>query len=270
MVRFAAQSHVGNRSGENEDVVGWSELDHVWFVADGMGGHAAGQIASGIVKNVVLDHSREEDLAAVALKAHEAVLTAAADHDEWRGMGSTLVAARVAKRVCTVFWVGDSRAYLWRRGELSHLTRDHSFLERLRAEGLLSEAEIQSDPRRNQITQGLGQGSPIPSRTDTPLRQGDRILLCSDGLNDEMTDQSICSVMAAHDEPGAAVTALIEAALENGGHDNVSVIVVNYDGPSSVGSFFDLYRRTRDLLSILAGIAAAALIIWVWRHFSRP
>ncbi len=270
MVRFAAQSNVGNRGGDNEDAIGWSEVDSLWFVADGMGGHAAGQVASGIVKDVMLTHSKEPDLGTVARQAHEAVLSAAQEREEWRGMGSTLVAARVAKRTCEVLWVGDSRAYLWRAGKLSHLTHDHSFLETLRAEGLMSETEIQSDPRRHQITQGLGQGTPVPSSSSTPLRRGDRILLCSDGLHDEVSDDGIATVIAAHSDPAEAATALIHAALENVGHDNVSVIVVNYEGPSSPASFVDLRRRARDLLPILVGVIVAVLIIWVWRHFRHP
>ena len=256
---FAALTNVGNRGGENEDAVGWSESDRLWFVADGMGGHAAGQIASGIVKDVLLRDSHEKDLVAVVRRAHEAVLAAARSREEWRGMGSTLVAARVGEGVCEVIWVGDSRAYLLRRGKLTPLTRDHSVVEELRAEGVLSEAEIRSDPRANQITRGLGQDSVAPSLNQAPLRRGDRILLCSDGLHDGVSDSAIAK-LARNAGPNAAAEALVEAALKSGGRDNISVIVVDYDGPSAPAAMRMGHAR-RDLIPILIGVVAAVLVI---------
>ena len=259
-MRFAALTHVGNRGGENEDAVGWSEPDRLWFVADGMGGHAAGQVASGIVKDVLLRSSREKDLVAVVLRAHTAVLAAARSHQEWRGMGSTLVAARIDGGVCEVIWVGDSRAYLLRRGKLTPLTRDHSIVEELRTEGLLSEAETRSDPRAHQITRALGQDNAAPALNPVPLRRGDRIVLCSDGLHDEVSDSVIADLVRRNADPNAAAQALVEAALESGGRDNISVIVVDYDGPTAPGAMRMDHARG-DLISILIGIVAAVLVI---------
>ena len=257
---FAALTNVGNRGGENEDAVGWSEPDRLWFVADGMGGHAAGQIASGIVKEVLLRDSRETDLAVVALRAHEAVLAAARSREQWRGMGSTLVAARIDEGVCNVIWVGDSRAYLSRKGKLTQLTRDHSVAEELRMEEVLSEAEIQSDPRAKQITRALGQDNAAPSSNRVPLRRGDRIVLCSDGLHDEVSDSAIANLARRHADPNAAAKTLLEAALESGGRDNISVIVVDYDGPTAPAAM-RMDHVTRDFISILIGVAAAVLVI---------
>ena len=259
-MRFAALTHVGNRGGENEDAVGWSEPDRLWFVADGMGGHAAGQVASGIVKEVLLRDSHEKDLVAVVRRAHEAVLAAARSREEWRGMGSTLVAARINERVCEVVWVGDSRAYLSRKGKLTPLTRDHSVVEELRTEGLLSEAEIQSDPRAHQITRALGQDNAAPASNRVPLRRGDRIVLCSDGLHDGVSDSAAANRVKRNVDPHAAAQALLEAALESGGRDNISVIVVDYDGPSAPAAMRMGHAR-RDLIPILIGIVAAALVI---------
>jgi PPM family protein phosphatase len=256
---FAARTNVGNRGGENEDAVGWSESDRLWFVADGMGGHAAGQVASGIVKEVLLRDAHAKDLVAVVRRAHEAVLAAARSREEWRGMGSTLVAARIDARVCEVIWVGDSRAYLLRKGKLTPLTRDHSVVEELRAEGVLSEAEIRSDPRANQITRGLGQDSAAPSLNQVPLRRGDRIVLCSDGLHDEVSDSAIAR-LARKAGPDDAAQALVEAALKSGGRDNISVIVVDYDGPSAPAAMRMGHAR-RDLVPILIGVVAAVLVI---------
>ena len=260
-MRFAALTHVGNRGGENEDAVGWSEPDRLWFVADGMGGHAAGQIASGIVKDVLLPGSREKNFAAVVLRAHKAVLAAAGSREEWRGMGSTLVAARIDEGVCEVIWVGDSRAYLSRKGKLTALTRDHSVVEELRAEGLLSEAEIQSDPRAHHITRALGQDNAAPASNRVPLRRGDRIVLCSDGLHDDVSDSVIANLVRRNVDPNAAAQALVEAALESGGRDNISVIVVDYDGPTAPGAMRMDHAARRDLISILIGVVAATLVI---------
>jgi PPM family protein phosphatase len=257
---FAALTHVGNRGGENEDAVGWSEPDRLWFVADGMGGHAAGQVASGIVKDVLLRNSSEKNLAALALRAHEAVLAAARSREEWRGMGSTLVAVRIDEGVCEVVWVGDSRAYLSRNGNLTRLTRDHSVAEELRTEGLLSEAEIRSDARANQITRGLGQDSSTPSSSQVPLRRGDRIVLCSDGMHDEVSDSAIAELVGRNAEPNAAAEALLEAALKGGGRDNISVIVVDYDGPTAPAAR-RMGRARRALIPILIGVVAAVLVI---------
>ena len=259
-MRFAALTNVGNRGGENEDAVGWSEPGRLWFVADGMGGHAAGQIASGIVKDVLLRDSREKNLAAVVLRAHEAVLAEARSREEWHGMGSTLVAARIDDGVCEVIWVGDSRAYLSRKGKLTPLTRDHSVVEELRAEGGLSEAEIQSDPRAHQITRALGQDNAAPSSNRVPLRRGDRIVLCSDGLHDEVSDSAIANLARRNADPNGAAETLLEAALKSGGRDNISVIVVDYDGPTAPAAM-RMDHVTRDLISILIGVAAAALVI---------
>ena len=264
---FAALTNVGNRGGENEDAVGWSEPDRLWFVADGMGGHAAGQVASGIVKDVLLRNSHEKDLVVMVARAHEAVLAAARSREEWRGMGSTLVAARIVDQgVCEVAWVGDSRAYLSRQGGLTPLTRDHSVMEELRAEGVLSEAEIRSDPRARQITRGLGQDSAAPSLNQVPLRRGDRIVLCSDGLHDEVGDSAIVEALGRNADPNAAAQALIEAALESGGRDNISVIVVDYDGPTAPAAT-RMARAKGDLIPILIGVVAAVLVIlaiWWW------
>ena len=263
---FAALTNVGNRGGENEDAVGWSEPDQLWFVADGMGGHAAGQVASGIVKDVLLRSSREKDLAAVVLRAHTAVLAAARSREDCRGMGSTLVAARIDEGVCEVVWVGDSRAYLLRKGKLTPLTRDHSVVEELRTEGVLSEAEIRSDPRANQITRGLGQDSAAPSLSQVPLCRGDRIVLCSDGLHDQVSDSAIAKLARRKAGPNAAAEALLEAALESGGRDNISVIVVDYDGPTAPVAM-RMGHATRDLIPILIGVVAAVLVIlafWWW------
>src|SRR5688572_18981143 len=113
-MRFAARTHPGRRGGQNEDSIGWDEASGLWFVADGMGGHASGDVASRLVKETLLGSALQLPLPAAVRRAHEEVAQTAADNIVHANMGSTVVAARVANRHAEVAWVGDSRAYLWR------------------------------------------------------------------------------------------------------------------------------------------------------------
>jgi protein phosphatase len=185
-MRFAARTHPGRRGGQNEDSIGWDEANGLWFVADGMGGHASGDVASRIVKETMLGPGLNLPLRAAVRRAHDEVAQAAADNTAHSNMGSTVVAARIADRHAEVAWVGDSRAYLWRGQTLRQLTRDHSYLEVLREQENLSETQLRGHPNKNLVTQTLGIGTPEPSLINEPLRKGDWLLLCSDGLNDEL------------------------------------------------------------------------------------
>src|SRR5512145_1408431 len=113
-MRFAARTHPGRRGGQNEDSMGWDEASGLWFVADGMGGHAAGDVASRIVKETLLKTAGSSQLDKAVSQAHDSVVSAATENPENTNMGSTVVAARIAGRAAEVVWVGDSRAYMWR------------------------------------------------------------------------------------------------------------------------------------------------------------
>jgi len=113
---------------------------------------------------------------------------------------STIVVAKLADDLAEISWVGDSRAYLWRKRGLSQISRDHSFHELLRAQNILTEEQIRADPRGNLVTQTLGLGDPMPSITEVSLRYGDWILLCSDGLNGELEDSQIAAILASSDD----------------------------------------------------------------------
>jgi PPM family protein phosphatase len=268
-MRFSARSHPGRRGGRNEDAVGWDEAHGVWFVADGMGGHASGDVASRIVKQALLEHAAAADLRATLLKAHEAVFQAAALTTVHNNMGSTAVLARIANQHAHIAWVGDSRAYLWRDQSLRQLTRDHSFLEVLREQEKLSEAQLRGHPNKNLVTQTLGIGTPEPSLVAISLRRGDCLLLCSDGLNDELEDQEIAAVLRAHPSPEAAVPALIEAALARGGRDNVSAVVVEYDDQGGLSVLRTPAQSLRAVLPIIMGVLAALLVAFLWWSYGR-
>ena len=163
-------------------------------------------------------------------------------------MASTVVSAEIHGRTCRIVWVGDSRAYLFREGTLRQITRDHSLIERLREQQDLTPAQIRADPDRHRVTQALGLESPKPSVAAVSLQPGDRVLLCSDGLTEELDDAAILRILDANPSPETAVPALITGALEHGGHDNVSAIVVSYDG--------------RDWLG-LTGPSSHTVLIWL-------
>jgi protein phosphatase len=264
-MNYAGRTHPGRRGGQNEDAIGWDEAHRLWFVADGMGGHASGDVASRIVRETLLS-SGETPLDEAVKKAHEAVAAAAAANSAHENMGSTVVAARLNDKRGQIVWVGDSRAYLWRKKALQLVTRDHSFLELLREQEGLSEEQMRGHPNKNLVTQTLGIGAPEPSVSTLPLRKGDWVLLCSDGLNDELEDKEIAETLGGHSAPEAAAEALIAAALGKGGKDNISVVVVEYDGPNGVSFLQPLKQNLRQWLPIAAGILAALAAggLWLW------
>lgn len=263
MLNFAAKTDPGKREGENEDSIGWDEERKLWFVADGMGGHAAGKTASEIAKASLLNADTDKPMEEQLVDAHQAIVSAADKNSEFAGMGSTAVVARIVGRTAEISWVGDSRAYLWRRGRLQQISRDHSFIEVLRAQNVLTEEQLRADPRGNLVTQTLGLGDPKPSVITTTLRHGDRILLCSDGLNDEVDDGDMAEVLALHSDISEAVDRLVEVALENGGRDNTSVIVVEYSGNRGIAFLWQLLD-SRWLPLIIGAVLAVifALVLW--------
>lgn len=266
---IAGLTDPGHRAGDNQDSIGWDEARALAFVADGLGGHTSGQIASGIVKQTLLDTVGKLDLGAAVLHAHAAILRAAALDEHLQGMASTVVASRIERRTAHIVWVGDSRAYLWRTGEISPLTRDHSVVEELREMGGLSESQIRTHPQRNEVTNVLGAGEPVPSTAQIPLKRGDWILLCSDGLSGELRDEEIAHTLVSSKTPVEAAERLIAAALANGGHDNVSAVLVKYDGPSKRNFTLHLTQGQISWLAVLAGTVLALLVgsavLW-FRH----
>lgn len=264
-MRFAGRTHPGRRAGENEDSIGWDPAAGLWFVADGMGGHARGDVASRIVKETLLAFPQDQPLRAALLKAHAAVAAAGPAHHAEGNMGSTAVAVRVGAVECQIAWVGDSRAYLWRAGKLNPLTRDHSYLEELRRQGQLSETQMHGHPNRNLVTQTLGIGVPEPSVDSLSLRAGDWILLCTDGLNDELSNADIAAVLERSVSPEAAAEALVQAALAHGGRDNVSAIVLEPDAQTakrSLLTFMPSGAWAPVILGVAAAIILAAILGW--------
>ncbi len=233
MIQFAERTHPGRRSGANEDVTGVNLQRQWWFVADGMGGQGNGSVASSVVKQTMEARNTPDELANAIHHSHLQILAAATETPTLRNMGSTIVAIELKNRLATIAWVGDSRAYLYRNNQLKRATRDHSYVEVLRAMQGLTEEQVRGHPESNVITRGLGMEESAASLIELPLRKGDRFLLCSDGLTEELTDMEIARVLDDAQSISDAADKLMASALANGGKDNVSVVTVQYDGPSN-------------------------------------
>lgn len=245
---YSQATDVGLLRDNNEDAVFSDPRLGLWLVADGMGGHAAGEVASEITVQAICDAVREgKSLTDAINTAHQAVLDAARDGSGKYGMGSTVVALRTLGSRYQVAWVGDSRAYLWSErdrdgGTLQQLTTDHSYVQMLFQSGIISAEEMPGHPEKNVITQCLGSIELAQLKVDLIegiWHKNDWILLCSDGLSDTVSDQQICDILHEAADIDHAVASLVDAALANGGKDNVSVIVVG--APSSSG-FIDRLR----------------------------
>jgi PPM family protein phosphatase len=257
MIRFATRTHPGRVHEDNEDAIGVDEARRIWLIADGMGGHASGEVASAIVRDTILQ-SPGPSLTEAVKAAHRAVVAAATSNDHYKGMGSTVVAVSLHDDEAEIVWVGDSRSYLWRAGALRRMSRDHSVVELLRDAGELSEAQIQTHPQRHVVTQTLGHGDPVPSTAHFELRGGDWVILCSDGLHDELDDAEISELLANSPTIDDAVSRLVDAGLAKGGRDNISVVAVAV-------SYDDLPARRRRLSGIaippaVLGVVAALLL----------
>jgi PPM family protein phosphatase len=260
MLAIVARTHPGARSGQNQDAVGFDESLQLAFVADGMGGYASGEVASALVKQTLLESLGKPDLESAVLQSHAKIVAAAEETAQYAGMGSTVVALQVTGDHCRVVWVGDSRAYLWRNGSLTPLTRDHSVAEVLRDVENLSETQIRDHPLRHKVIQSLGKDLPTPSAAQLALKNGDRLLLCSDGLSGELRDHEMAELLDGHQSLAEAADALVNGALTRGGHDNISVVLAEYSSPGGLRWHFQLSERAVVWLSLMGGVALAGAV----------
>ncbi len=236
-VVVASATDKGRVRSSNEDAL-WTG-DSVFAVADGMGGHAAGEIASATALQPVqsLDgrvfaNAREarEALANAVLDANQAVVDKAVAEPSMRGMGTTLTAAMFEGRRLHVAHVGDSRAYLLRNGELSQLTTDHTLVQHLIDEGELTPEEAAEHPQRSVITRAIGVSDQVEVDSLTITLEGDdQLVLCSDGLTGPVNDAEIARFVLGEDDPDTAVSKLIEAANAAGGPDNITIVLLRFD-----------------------------------------
>jgi protein phosphatase len=232
---FGHDTHSGRIRPHNEDSYLVDQGLGLGVVADGMGGHACGEVASKIVVDCVVDAVRSQLVVAKALvKAHHAVLAAVDQGIGRPGMGSTALAVHMQGHEFEVVWVGDSRAYLWANDVLTPITRDHSLVQQWVDQGELTPEEARIHPKRNYITQAIG----MPGLeklavgcTRGRLHRGEQLLLCSDGLNGEVSDDELYQILhrASQGQQGEQETVqqLIQKALDNGGSDNVTAVLIS-------------------------------------------
>ncbi|MFO1536667.1 MAG: Stp1/IreP family PP2C-type Ser/Thr phosphatase [Actinomycetota bacterium] len=229
MLRIAAHTDVGRVRAGNEDSLLVSDDGRLIAVADGMGGHQGGEVASATaVATLRAEIGAGRSVEDAVVTANRAVHERADGDPALRGMGTTLTAGIVTGSSLRIAHVGDSRAYLLRNGELRQVTVDHSVVAELIAAGELTEEEALVDRRRSMITRALGIDREVAVDVVTvDLRAGDRLLLCSDGLTTMLRDPAIRTILGDAPTPDAAATALVDAANAAGGVDNITVIVAD-------------------------------------------
>ena len=235
--RFAGATDTGLVRQSNQDAIFVSE--NLAVVADGMGGHAAGEVASAMTIDLIRQEFERdptvEGLYNAINLANLAVLNDAHDHPEHFGMGTTVIAIGLTLddfgvASPTLFHVGDSRAYQLRDGALRQLSEDHSVAEEWVRMGRLTPEEAAVHPRRHQLTRGVGVEDTIAIDVlSLHVQTGDRVLLCSDGLSNELNNDRIAEIASATESLEDVVTALIDAARVAGGHDNISAVLIEFD-----------------------------------------
>lgn len=233
-VRFGGATHQGMVRVLNED--SYLTMPPLFLVADGMGGHARGEVASRAVVDAFLDLGRQSWLesAALADAVRRASVTVSALSGEGRAPGSTLAGVGLSRQgglpCWLVFNIGDSRTYLMRAGQLQQVSQDHAAIE--------SRTDAGGASARNVITRALGAGmtAVLADQWLIPAQEGDRILICSDGLSGEVTPELMNATLLAQPDPQAVAQDLVQAALNAGGHDNVTVVVVDCVGLTTVAA----------------------------------
>ncbi len=228
-MKVGMATHVGKVREINEDCIG--RKGTLLVLADGMGGHQAGEVASALVVERVLALEAEgpdfkEALASVIQEANHVLLKYAGEHEECTGMGTTVAVVKVENgRIC-VAHVGDSRVYLWRQGVLTQLTEDHTLVAELVRNGGITEEQARNHPQRHILTRALGTPMEVKVEyAEYAIAPGDRVLLCSDGLTVMLSHEEIAALLSAELSPQEIAEQMVQTANEKGGIDNISVIV---------------------------------------------
>ena len=227
-LQSTARTHIGHVRSVNEDRMLDCTDHQLWAVADGMGGHSRGDRAATIVVRALAGLA--DETSAISSRSITSALNAANDAIFALGSpgetcGSTIAGLHVAGGLATLFWVGDSRVYRLRRGNLELLTHDHSYVQELTDAGVITAREARAHPQANVITRAVGIGPTLEiDYTVSDLAEGDMFLLCSDGLSSMVEDRLIGQLLDA--DIATAAARLVEQALRAGGNDNISLILL--------------------------------------------
>ena len=228
----ALRTDIGRVRKQNEDAAWLDEKLGIYVVADGMGGHLAGEVASAMAIDAIQNMARTHDIASISVlreavcAAHEAISARAQENSTCSGMGTTISAMWRGGRYMYIAHVGDSRIYRFRRGNLEQITQDHSLVEELVRAGIITREEARNHPRRNIITRALGTpGENAPDLLAADMENGDLWLLCTDGLSSMISDEEILRVLSCGDSLESMADTLLKMALAAGGRDNVTLIL---------------------------------------------
>lgn len=258
-VEVAGKSDVGCVRTNNEDNFGYDSRYGIYVVCDGMGGAAAGEVASKMGVDTVLNYYRElaregkfaefgepapdtssraNALGSAIQMANDAIFTASQQSPTQAGMGSTIVAASVEQGLFSIAHVGDSRIYLIRAGAIQQLTNDHSLVMEQVRRGLITIEDAQKVDYHNIVIKALGAEAKVePDLDDMMAMENDVLLLCSDGLNRHVTDAQILEIVTKNGSLSGVVDALIDSAKKEGGTDNVTVLMLRFRQESRLQGF---------------------------------
>ncbi len=263
---FGSRTDVGCVREHNEDSL--VVMPPLYAVCDGMGGHAAGEVASEIAVDVIAKnapkHADASALGQAVEEANLAIIKAAREGVGRAGMGCTATAAILEKDRLVIAQVGDSRAYLLHHGKLQQLTRDHSLVADLIEAGQITEAEARVHPQRSVITRALGSDPrTCPDLFEINVEAGDRLLLCSDGLSTMLEDHQIEKILVNAEDPQRCAAQLVNEAIGLGGYDNVTVIVVDVTGLAEQHRR-KMTRRARATAIMLGVLLVGVLAVCVY------
>lgn len=266
LTSFGSRTDIGCLRDHNEDSL--VVTPPLFAVADGMGGHAAGEVASEIAVRVLSElapeHPDGEALGRAIEEANRAVIQAAREGRGRQGMGTTMTAAMLEGERLVIAQVGDSRAYLLHQGKLQQLTRDHSLMADMIEAGQLTPEEARTHPQRSVITRALGSDAHLhPDIYEINVETGDRLLVCSDGLSGMVFDDQIENTLRRVQDPQRCASQLVNEAIAAGGHDNVTVIVADVTGYAEVRRK-KLARKTKLSIALVLVLFAAIIAGAAW------
>ena len=266
LTSFGSRTDIGCLRDHNEDSL--VVTPPLFAVADGMGGHAAGEVASEIAVRVLSElapeHPDGEALGRAIEEANRAVIQAAREGRGRQGMGTTMTAAMLEGERLVIAQVGDSRAYLLHQGKLQQLTRDHSLMADMIEAGQLTPEEARTHPQRSVITRALGSDAHLhPDIYEINVETGDRLLICPDGLSGMIFDDQIENTLRRVQDPQRCASQLVNEAIAAGGHDNVTVIVADVTGYAEVRRK-KLARKTKLSIALVLVLFAAIVAGAAW------
>jgi PPM family protein phosphatase len=241
-LRYGVKSDKGNVRENNEDnynvIAGYPGVPVSYVIADGMGGHNSGEIASKMAVEITCSYilqipellSQYEDITSIIKmimeKTNAEVFLASNEQESTQGMGTTLIIAVANNKKLHIGHIGDSRVYLIREGAITQITTDHSYIEELVRNGTLSREEAENHPKKNLITRALGCIESVEVDTyESDIQDNDVFIMCTDGLTNMLGDDEIKNIIIKLNEPESACNELVKMANENGGEDNITVII---------------------------------------------